>query len=141
MRPRALAALAIATTVLAGACSSGSGGATTSATELTVTLTDKAIALSPSTVPAGKVTLTVINEGTVIHSMVLLKTELTHDKIPADAKDPAKVQETGSVAATGQMAVGVTKQLVRELAAGSYVFVCNEPTHYVVGMHIGLVVK
>ncbi len=138
---RALTALAVATMVLAGACGSGSAAPATATTNLTVTLTDNAVALSEGSIPAGKVTLTIVNKGTVLHSIVLLKTDLGHDKIPADPKDASRVQETGSVAATGQMQVGATKELVRDLAAGNYVFICNEPAHYIVGMHIGLVVK
>ena len=141
MRARAVIALAVATGLLAVACGSGSAAPATTATNLVVTLTDTTVQLSSVTIPPGRTTLTVVNKGTVVHSIVLLKTDLAHDKIPADAKDPARVQETGSVAATGQMAVGVTKELVRDLAAGNYVFVCNEPAHYVVGMHTGLVVK
>ncbi len=141
MRVRGLLALALATTVLAGACGTSSTAPTAAGTNLTVTLTDNAVKLSESSVPGGKLTLTVVNKGTVVHSLVLLRTDLPHDKIPADPKDASKVQEAGSVAATGQMAVGASKQLVRELAAGSYVFVCNEPAHYIVGMHVGMVVK
>ena len=81
------------------------------------------------------------NSGTVVHSFVLIKTDTSHDKMPADAKDPSKVQETGSLAATGQIAVGQSKELTRDLAAGSYVLICNEPAHYIVGMHVALAVK
>jgi uncharacterized cupredoxin-like copper-binding protein len=141
MRARHVIALAIATSLLAVACGSGSAAPATTATTLTVTLTDTTVQLSAATIPPGKVTLRVVNTGTVVHSIVLLKTDIAQDKIPADTKDPSKVQEVGSVAATGQMAVGVTKELVRDLAAGNYVFICNEPAHYLVGMHVGLVVK
>ena len=130
---------ALALALLLGACSSAAPAAGT--TNVTVTMTDKGITLSDPSVPAGAVTFTVVNKGTIIHSLVLIKTDVPHDKMPLDPKDPTKADETGSVAATGQMAVGASKQIARQLAAGNYVLVCNEPAHYAVGMHIGLVVK
>jgi uncharacterized cupredoxin-like copper-binding protein len=132
-----LTAALLTATALLGAC----GSAPEAGPKITVTLTDKEIALSQSDVDAGTVTFTIVNKGTTIHSVVLMKSDLSHDNIPADPKDPAKVQETGSIAATGQMAVGASMQLSRKLAAGKYVLVCNEPAHYIVGMHTGLVVK
>jgi len=135
-----IGAMLAAAAIFAAAC--GGGAATPSATTtVTATLTDTGIALSESAIPAGKVTFQVVNKGTVLHSLVLLKTDLPHDKIPADAKDASKVSETGSLAATGSFGVGETKTFTRDLAAGSYVLICNEPAHYIVGMHLGLVVK
>jgi len=133
-------ALLVAVAIFAAACGGGAAAPST-ITTLIATLTDTGIALSQPTIPAGKVTFQVVNKGTVAHSLVLLKTDLPHDKIPADAKDASKVSETGSLAATGPFGVGETKTFTRDLAAGNYVLVCNEPAHYIVGMHIGLVVK
>ena len=130
--------LLLTATLVASAC----GGETAAAaTKITATLTDTGIALSQASIPAGKVTLEIVNKGTVVHSLVLLKTDLAHDKVPADPKDASKVQELGSLAATGQLAVGASKELTRDLKAGNYVLVCNEPAHYIVGMHTALVVK
>ena len=139
MRIRILGGLLITAALAAGAC----GGQATAApaTTVTATMTDQAIALSVPSVSAGKVTFKVANSGTVVHSFVLIKTDTPHDKMPADPKDPSKVQETGSLAATGQIAVGQSKELTRDLAAGSYVLVCNEPAHYIVGMHVAFTVK
>jgi uncharacterized cupredoxin-like copper-binding protein len=138
MRFKGLITVALLTaTALLAACSS----APAATTNITVTLTDKEIALSQSDVDAGSVTFTIVNKGTTVHSLVLMKSDLPHDNIPADPKDPAKVQETGSIAVTGQLAVGASMQLSRKLVAGNYVLVCNEPAHYIVGMHTGLVVK
>jgi len=106
-----------------------------------VTLTDNAIALSEPSAVAGRVTFEVINKGTALHSLVLIKTDLPHDKIPSDPKDDAKVDEKGSILSTGQLAVAESKSFSRDLKAGSYVLVCNEPAHYLVGMHIGFVVR
>ena len=138
MPARTLAALGIVIVAVLSSCSSA---APATARDITVTMTDKEIALSEANVPVGLVTFTVVNKGTTVHSLVILRTYLTHDKIPADPSDASKVQETGGIAATGQLAVGTSKQLSRQLAAGQYVLVCNEPAHYIVGMHTALVVK
>jgi uncharacterized cupredoxin-like copper-binding protein len=135
---RGTTVFALLAVLLLGACA---GSAPKASTDVTVELTDKEITLSTTTVGPGVVNFNVVNKGTVVHSLVILRTDLPHDKIPADPSDASKVQEKGSIAVTGQMAVGATKTISRELAAGQYVLVCNEPAHYLVGMHTALVVK
>lgn len=140
MRIPALGGLFISGALILGACGGGSTAAASSAT-VTATMTDKEITLSVPSVTSGKVTFHIVNSGTVVHSLVLIKTDTAHDKLPTDPKDPGKVQETGSVAATGQIAAGQSKDITRDLAAGSYVVICNEPAHYLVGMHAPFAVK
>lgn len=132
-------ALAFAIALGAGAC--GGQVASDAATRITVTLTDNAITLSEPSVAGGKVTFEVVNKGTAVHSLVLIRTDLSHDKIPADPKDDARVDEKGSILSTGQLAVAESKSFSRDLKAGNYVLVCNEPAHYLVGMHVGFTVK
>lgn len=128
--------------LLLGACGGGGGSAAAGgSTTVTATMSDKDITLSVPSASAGKVTFHVVNSGSVVHSLVLIKTDTPQDKLPADAKDASKVQETGSVAATGQIPAGQAKDFTRDLAAGKYVVICNEPAHYVVGMHVGFAVK
>jgi len=129
----ALLALAIS------ACAS-SGPAPT-ATSVMVRMGDKEITLSQAEVPAGLVTFSIMNNGSIVHSLVLIRTDVAHDQMTLDPADPSKVDEKGSIAVTGQMAVGAMAQFARALVPGKYVLVCNEPAHYAVGMHTGLVVK
>ncbi len=139
---RTLAILAFA--ALFGATACGGGGATQAAPQsarVGISLSDNSIAVGPTTAAAGAITFTVKNVGSVVHSMVILRTDLDHAKIPADPKDASKVQEAGKIAATGQLAPGETKELVLDLASGKYVVVCNEPAHYLIGMHTGLTVR
>ncbi len=140
MRAGILGGLFVAGALVMGACG-GATSAASAATTVNATMTDKDITLSAPSVGAGKVTFHVINSGTTVHSLVLIKTDTPQDKLPADPKDASKVQETGSVAATGQIAAGQSKDITRELAAGSYVVICNEPAHYLVGMHVAFAVK
>jgi uncharacterized cupredoxin-like copper-binding protein len=138
---RSLAVIAaLAVVALLGACG-GSAPASSAGTAITVTMTDKEIALSETSIGAGTVTFNVVNKGTTVHSLVILRTDVAHDKMPLDPNDVSKVLETGSIAVTGQLAVGATKQIARQLTAGQYVLVCNEPAHYAVGMHTALAVK
>jgi len=142
---RALAHFLVAAAVVAAACGgSGTGSSTGSSaggTTITATLTDQAVKLDQPTADGGTVTFKAVNSGTVVHSLVLLKTDLPHDKIPADPKDASRVDQTGALRETGQIAVGQTKEFTVKLAAGNYVLVCNEPAHYVIGMHTGFTVK
>lgn len=133
------AATLIAAALLAAAC--GASPASGTATTVTVTHDDKSITLDRTSVPAGVVTLKMVNTGAVIHSLVVLKTDLPHDKIPADPKDGSKVQLTGVVRESGQITAGQTKELSVKLEPGSYVLVCNEPAHYIIGMHTAFTVK
>lgn len=138
----AFARILIATALLAAAC----GGATTSAvttggTTVTATLADQAIQLDQPSAASGTVTFKVANSGTVVHSLILLKTDVPHDRIAPDPKDASRVDQTGLLRETGQIPVGQTKEFVVKLAAGNYVLVCNEPAHYVIGMHIPFTAK
>ena len=125
--------------LLLSACSASS--VTPNVASVMVTMNDKDITLSQAEIPPGLVTFMVMNHGTIVHSLVVIRTDVADDKMPLDPADETKVKETGSIAASGQMAAGTGKQLQRQLAAGKYVLVCNEPAHYAVGMHTGLVVK
>ncbi len=145
---RVFQAILLGGTVLAAACGGGASGGTAgggagnaSSASVSATMSDKDIVLDQASVSAGKVTFKVKNAGTVVHSMVVIKTNLDEAKLPADAKDPGKVDERGSLGATGQIAKGDAKDLTLELSSGKYVLVCNEPAHYIVGMHVAFTVK
>ena len=132
--------LILATFVLlvAGACSSasGPGGGTVNAT-----LTDSKILLDRDNISAGTVVFTVKNTGTVEHELVVLKTDVAADKIKPDADEPGKMSEEGSLGESGDIAAGETKTFKLDLSAGHYVFICNQPGHYLLGMHIAFTVK
>ena len=132
-----LAGIAILVLAACGAAASSAGGGGRVAT----TLTDSTITLEAVTVTNGPLTFAVKNTGSVLHSLVVLKTNLAHDKIPADPADPSKADERGSVGGSGQIGPGQTKEFTLTLAPGKYVVLCNEPAHYIVGMHTALTVN
>ncbi len=136
---KTISQLAIAATlVVSAACSSA---APASAATITATLNDNSIALSQASTAPGLVTFKVVNSGSVIHSLQLLKTDLPHDKIPADPQDASKPQRLGLLRETGAIAARGSKEFIVKLGSGSYVLVCDQPAHYIAGMHIGFTVK
>ncbi len=104
-------------------------------------LSEMNITLDQASVPAGPVTFGVQNAGTVTHELVVLKTDLPEDKLPAEPAAPGKVKEDGNVGETDDVDVGHWSSFELTLSAGSYVLICNEPGHYAAGMHLSFTVK
>jgi uncharacterized cupredoxin-like copper-binding protein len=155
-----LAAATVSVLLLAACGTAGGTGATkvdaTSATAVTAasvptvnpnarivnaTLTDNKIILDQATVPSGKITFQVTNTGTMVHEMVVLKTDVAADKIAPNPDDPGKMVETGSQGETGDLAIGEAKTFTLDLTPGNYALICNQPAHYLLGMHIAFTVK
>ena len=104
----------------------------TAGTKAAMTMT-----VSPASVAAGKVTFTVTNSGTVIHEMVILKTDTPYDQIPIVKN---KISESSSVGEIGDIGKGKTKSGTFKLKAGNYVLVCNVSKHYGLGMRAAFTV-
>lgn len=138
-----LAALAGALLFLVTACSPAPPVTVTdTAGGLTAILTDNTIRLSRPSIESGPITLTVKNTGMVMHSLVVLKTNLAADKIPFDATDQTKADERGKVGGTtSQLQPGQSAEVKLDLGAGKYVVLCNEPAHYQIGMRAPLTVN
>ena len=85
-------------------------------------------------VPAGKVTFEMLNEGAVVHDLWVVRTDLAYDALPVE----------GGVAVTGgqnevidkvlETDAGSKVSLTVNLEAGSYALICNIPAHYQLGM-------
>jgi len=144
--------------------SSSSGGVTVttaaaSGTKVAVTVSDTkgldapmTMTVDPATVPAGDVTFSVKNTGTIDHEMIVLKTDTAYDQLPVvDGGDPPapvttgadKVDEGTSVGETGDPNVkpGETRTFtVKAMTAGKYVLVCNIAKHYGMGMRAAFTV-
>lgn len=123
----------------------GDGGTT-----VEVTLQEWAVVPAEMSAPAGQVTFVITNEGPDdVHEFVVIRTDLAPGDLPTDA--------TGTVVEGGEgmevvdevedLPVGDTAELAVELAAGSYVLVCNiydedeAEAHYQMGMRIGFTVE
>ena len=110
---------------------------------VTATESDFAIHLSASHVAAGPYALVAANRGPSAHELVVFRTTLAPDKLPLgadgnvieDSPQLVKVADSGASVPPGQ-----SRTLYTVLTPGSYVFVCNLPGHYRLGMHAALVV-
>ena len=131
--------------VLVGALATiGCGGnPQASAAGVPVTLRDFAVDVA-TTLPAGSNTLAITNSGAAVH-------ELEIAQLPAGA-DPASIQVANNVADLAGAGVTIIDEaediapsthtsLTVDLPAGTYVFLCNVPTHYGLGMHTVVTVE
>ncbi len=119
--------------------SSATPGDTSTGTEITATVKDFAIALSPSDAAAGEVKFIITNDGPSTHEFVVISTDLADDALPVT---DGLVSEDG-VEVTGEaedIASGASPSLVLSLDAGQYVIICNIVGHYEAGMHTSLTV-
>ena len=158
---RAAVVMALAMVMVGGGASAAVAGGqgraekkTAKATVVNVTLSDTqglngpmTLTVTPASVKAGKVKFVAKNTGTIVHEMIVLKTNTPFDQLPVvDANDPPvpvtaganKVSEAASVGETGNVAVGKTKSVTLKLKAGAYVLVCNIALHYGLGMRAAL---
>jgi len=113
----------------------------TSATTVNATLTDSKIVLDKSSVPSGKITFLVSNAGTMTHEVVVLKTDVAADKIAPNPEEPGKMSEDGSQGESGDLDPTQKATFTLDLVPGNYVLICNQPAHYLLGMHIAFTVK
>jgi uncharacterized cupredoxin-like copper-binding protein len=148
---RTLGFLAIACAVLlvttVGAIAWGasqSGASVTPFPSITATESDFTIHLSASHVAAGPFALVANNRGPSAHELVVFRTSLALNKLPLDSagniiedsSQLVKVADSGTNVAPGQ-----SRTLYTVLTPGTYVFVCNLPGHYRLGMRAALVVQ
>jgi uncharacterized cupredoxin-like copper-binding protein len=100
--------------------------------------------LDATSVPAGKVTFQVANEGQIEHEMVLLKTDLATNALEMSAEEPDKVDEEAGAEDVGEVEdieAGTGKNDTFDLTPGKYVLICNVPGHYKAGMMAAFEVK
>jgi uncharacterized cupredoxin-like copper-binding protein len=111
---------------------------------VTATESDFTIHLSASHVAAGPFALIADNRGPSPHELVVFRTSLPLNKLPLDSAGNiiedspqlVKVADSGTNVAPGQ-----SRRLYTVLTPGTYVFVCNLPGHYRLGMRAALVVQ
>ena len=136
---KVLVAAATALVFLAGCAAQsaqpGTGG------QVSVTLTDTGVTLGQSSINSGPVTFKVKNAGSIEHELVVVRTDIAQDKIQPNTDEPSKMSEEGTQGESGDLEAGLTKDFTLNLSAGKYVLMCNQPGHYMAGMHIAFVVR
>ena len=112
---------------------------TVTATVVTVSLDDgMTVTLDKNVVYAGPVVFAVSNRGAAIHEFVVLATAGPWDTIPLDQNEPTRVAEDTNIGETGDIPAFRFSGLGIDLAPGVYTVICNEPGHFMAGMHATL---
>ncbi len=137
----ALTTLATLSVFLAGCGQTQSGSAPSNGSAVQAVqaeLGEYYIKLDRDSVPAGKVTFTVTNAGKMEHELIILKTDLAVDKLPAEKDDATRVDEdkVGNSGEVEEIGPGKTKTGDFDLTAGRYVLICNKAGHYLAGQRI-----
>jgi uncharacterized cupredoxin-like copper-binding protein len=134
------------------ACGGGDTGsdAAPTMTTVNVALADFTITPDQTTVPAGLVTFVATNNGSMIHEMVVARTDLAPGALPTMADgsvDEAMLDSPGEVSELDPAGTGM---VTLDLAAGSYVLFCNvvmdnppaaPVSHYALGMYLAFTVQ
>jgi uncharacterized cupredoxin-like copper-binding protein len=115
-------------------------GEAPAAATVDVGLTEFAVNPAQDTVDTGTLTLRVSNDGAIVHNFRVVRTDLAPDALPtANAQvDEGQVEV---VAAIPDFGAGETQEVSVELDPGSYVFLCNVPGHYDLGMRAAFTVE
>jgi uncharacterized cupredoxin-like copper-binding protein len=125
------------------ACSSSSSTTSSAGSDtggVSATEKDFSIDLASSSAPAGSVTFNITNEGPSAHEFVIVKTDDAPDALPV--KDNTVEEDKIDVVDEAEdIAPSTTATLTTDLEAGSYVIICNIPTHYGLGMHAAFTVS
>ena len=119
------------------AASTASSTAATGAGTIVATEKEFSISADKTTFAPGAVTFNVKNDGTTAHQFVVLKTDIAEDKLPT-AGGTADVAAPGVTKVNGIDNIDAGKSAtltIDNLAAGTYVLICNLPAHYTAGMH------
>jgi plastocyanin len=100
------------------------------------------VLVDTASVPAGEVTFTIANTGTIDHEFLVVKTDLPDGAIPIEGdRFPEDLVSITVIDEIEEYAAGTTETLTVTLDAGKYQLVCNLPAHYQLGMHTTFVVE
>ena len=103
---------------------------------VTATLTDTAIQVSSNSAPAGPITFHITNtSASELHEFVIIRTDLKANQLPLDANGNVAEDKLSSPGEKGDIAAGQGGDLTITLPAGRYMFICNQPGHFQVGMY------
>ncbi len=116
--------------------STGGGGAAEAVTVTMGSPEEYSMVPEPAEIPSGALTFAIVNDGTIEHEMVVIKT----DKGAANLTTGDEADETGAVDEI-TLAAGESGDLKVDLEPGNYALVCNLPGHYSNGMYADFTVN
>ncbi len=138
---RMLLGFLVAAAVLVSACGGGASSSDTGEVPAVyLDLSDFKIVSDHATVTAGRTVIGIRNHASMLHEVIVIKTDLAPDKLPIDGAT-AKASENGKAGELLNIPAGASRKLVVDLAPGTYVIICNIAGHYQLGMRVGLEVK
>ena len=111
-------------------------------TSLDVVLAEFSVTVSLDSAGAGAVTFGIANDGALQHNFRVIATDLAADSLPVIEDEFIVDEEAVDVlATTADLDAGGTEEVSLDLAAGSYVLICNIPSHYESGMFTAFTVQ
>jgi uncharacterized cupredoxin-like copper-binding protein len=97
-----------------------------------VMLTDYEVDPDATTAEAGETTFEIDNDADQVHEFVVVKTDLAPDDLPLD--EDGLVDERGDglefIDEVEDLEGGESAELTADLAAGTYLLLCNLPDHF-----------
>jgi uncharacterized cupredoxin-like copper-binding protein len=109
-----------------------------------VLLDDFRVRTDAAVVPAGTVSLRILNHGPTTHEFIVVRTDRDPDKLPLQ-RDGLTVNEEAPgielLDEAGGLDIDDRQTMVLRLAPGHYVLYCNLEGHYLGGMHAALPVR
>jgi uncharacterized cupredoxin-like copper-binding protein len=125
--------------VAALASCGGAGSADGPVGDVTVTLKDFSLNVEPATFASGDITFGIQNDGPSAHEFVVFRSDEEPGELPVD-NGLIPEDQVDLVDEAEDIAPGTNTTLSVNLAAGSYVLVCNLSAHYEAGMYAGFTV-
>jgi uncharacterized cupredoxin-like copper-binding protein len=136
MRRIAVSSLAVMIMAALVSCGgSGDGGGE----GVAVTIKDSSLTVDPGTFAPGDITFDIQNDGPSTHEFVVIRSDLEPGQLPVD-NGLIPEDQIDLVDEAEDIAPGTSTTLSVNLAAGSYVLVCNLPGHYEAGIYSGFTV-
>ena len=111
----------------AGCGSSSKSGSSSGGSEVTLTLTDYAMKADPTSVKAGDVNITAVNDGKLTHEVVVVRADAVSalPKKSDGSVNEEKIAESDKQGEIEDVTAGTTLSKTMALKAGSYVIFCN----------------
>jgi hypothetical protein len=98
-----------------------------------------AIGVDIDEIRSGPVRFTFANTGTIVHEMLIVKTEIPVGGLPVDPSSQRFSEESDQYEVVDEIPEyepGTIGDLTLDLAPGAYQLVCNLPGHYANGMAV-----